>query len=303
MPLGAVSGLMSGCWFGRDGGGFGNRRGSCCGSGFRFRGYSNRRNRSLHRRGDGGGRRGFRSCHWSCGGRLDDDGLLGGARLAFADDMGRWRLDHHGHHGRRGGAGRTRHGGSSRRLGHHGADGRTCGNGGRRGRRGDDGRRGAGLGNDLARLRASGRGDGRRGGDNRRRGHLHSRRNLRPLRHTALPRFGFLFLLLGQDGLQHVAGLGDMREINLGRNALRGARGLRSCQARGPRSTLKMRANLVGLIVLQRTGVGLAGSQAEFRQNIENLPALDFHLAREIVDTNLTHPPLFKLFSKAVSRS
>jgi hypothetical protein len=64
-----------------------------------------------------------------------------------------------------------------------------------------------------------------------------------------------------------------------------------------------MRANLVGLIVLQRTGVGFAGSQAEFRQNIENLPALDFHLAREIVNTNLTHPPLFKVFSNAFSRS
>jgi hypothetical protein len=49
--------------------------------------------------------------------------------------------------------------------------------------------------------------------------------------------------------------------------------------------------------------VGLAGSQAEFRQNIENLPALDFHLAREIVNTNLTHPPLFKVFSNAFSRS
>jgi hypothetical protein len=56
-----------------------------------------------------------------------------------------------------------------------------------------------------------------------------------------------------------------------------------------------MRANLVGLIVLQRTGVGLAGSQAELCQYIKNLPALDFHLAREIVDTNLTHPPLFKI--------
>jgi hypothetical protein len=55
-----------------------------------------------------------------------------------------------------------------------------------------------------------------------------------------------------------------------------------------------MRANLIGLIFLQRTGVGLAGTQAELCQYIKNLPALDFHLAREIVDTNLTHPPLFK---------
>jgi hypothetical protein len=38
-----------------------------------------------------------------------------------------------------------------------------------------------------------------------------------------------------------------------------------------------------------------AGAHAEFRQYIQNLPAFDFHLAREIVDPNLTHPPLFKL--------
>jgi hypothetical protein len=40
--------------------------------------------------------------------------------------------------------------------------------------------------------------------------------------------------------------------------------------------------------------MGLACAQAELRQNVKNLPALDFHLAREIVDTNLTHPPLFR---------
>jgi 5-formyltetrahydrofolate cyclo-ligase len=71
-----------------------------------------------------------------------------------------------------------------------------------------------------------------------------------------------------------------------------------------PRSTLKVRANLVGLIVFQRTGVRLAAGQAEFGQYIKNLTALDFHLAREIVDSNLTHPPLFKMcYPKPVSRS
>jgi hypothetical protein len=103
-----------------------------------------------------------------------------------------------------------------------------------------------------------------------------------------------IFLFLGQDSLQHVARLGDMREIYLRRRALRCARLLR-CLAGGSRSALKMRAHLVGLIVLQRTGVGLSGGQAKLRQYVENLPALDFHLARKIVDSNLTHPPLFEL--------
>jgi hypothetical protein len=108
---------------------------------------------------------------------------------------------------------------------------------------------------------------------------------------VAVACLGFLFLFFGEDGLQHIARLGDMREINFGHNILRGASSLRAC---GPRSTLKMRADLVSLIVLQGTGVGLAGGQAELCQYIKNLSALDFHLACEIVDSNLTHPPLFK---------
>jgi hypothetical protein len=56
-----------------------------------------------------------------------------------------------------------------------------------------------------------------------------------------------------------------------------------------------MSANLLRFGLLQRAGVGLAAGQAEFCQYVENLPALAFHLAREIVDTNLTHPPLFKI--------
>jgi len=46
---------------------------------------------------------------------------------------------------------------------------------------------------------------------------------------------------------------------------------------------------------LQGTGVGLAAFQAEFLQYVKNLLALDLKLARENVDTNLTHPPLFEL--------
>jgi hypothetical protein len=119
----------------------------------------------------------------------------------------------------------------------------------------------------------------------------------------ALPGLLFFLLLVGQNSLQNVAGLGDMGEINLGCNGLRGARGRGAVAAR-PRSTLKMRAHLLRLVVFQRTGVGLAAGQAEFRQYVKNLPALDFHLAREIVDPNLTHPPLFKIcFPKPLSRS
>ena len=37
----------------------------------------------------------------------------------------------------------------------------------------------------------------------------------------------------------------------------------------------------------------LPASHAEFRKNVENRARLDFQLFREIVDTNLAHPPLF----------
>jgi hypothetical protein len=104
-----------------------------------------------------------------------------------------------------------------------------------------------------------------------------------------------LFLFLGQNGLQYIAGLGYMREINFGRNALRGVGGLCAGALRASRATLKMRAHLLCFVGLQRTGMGLAGGQAEFCQYVKNPPTLDFHLACEIVDSNLTHPPLFKI--------
>jgi len=108
-----------------------------------------------------------------------------------------------------------------------------------------------------------------------------------------LPGLILLFLLVGQNGLHYIAGLGYMREIDLRRDTLRGASGRRTPVT--ARSAVQMHANLLRLVILQRTGMGLPVSQAEFRQYVKNLPALDFHLACEIIDTNLTHPPLFRL--------
>jgi hypothetical protein len=86
-----------------------------------------------------------------------------------------------------------------------------------------------------------------------------------------------------------------MREIDFWSDALRGTRTRGAGVAARSRSMRNMRAYLLRLMLLQRTGVGLAAGQAEFRQYIKNLPTLDFHLAREIVDSNLTHPPLFEI--------
>ena len=58
---------------------------------------------------------------------------------------------------------------------------------------------------------------------------------------------------------------------------------------------LELRAYLVSFVVFDRTRVCLSFAQTEFREHVKDLPTLDFHLAREIVNSNLAHPPLFRL--------
>jgi hypothetical protein len=191
-------------------------------------------------------------------------------------------------------------------------DHRACGWAGcnrwRRRGRNDNWRSGARLRHDLAWFRAgwlhNGRGDHYAGWW---RWYWPGRRcngSLRAHWRLALARVLLSLLLIGQDGFEHVAGLGDMGKIDFGLDALRGARGPSGSLVAGPRGALKLSADLIRLIVLKRTGVGLAAGQAKLRQYVKNLTALDFHLACEIVDSNLTHPPLFKMWCpKPVSRS
>ena len=252
VPLGAVRGLRRGrsgsfghgssdwSFLLRRGGG-GGSNGRRCNSGrlggFGGRGCNNGRHGRFSRRRCGGERGSFRSCcrgrDWDCS-RLGGCLLLCGVWMSFTDSRGSGRLDHHGHGGRRNGDCRTRCNHSAcRSFGDDRANGRARGNSGRRWRRGDDGRRGAGLGNDLARFRACRRGGRRRNGDHWRRWPSRGRPCWRSGRRNgglrgrmAVPRFRFLFLLFGQDGLQYVARLGDMREIDFGHNALWGTRRL-----------------------------------------------------------------------------
>jgi hypothetical protein len=238
--------------------------------------------------------------------------LFGSAGLVFAVDRwnGNRRLDDHGNWRRRDNDGRACSGHRPRRgPGDH----CTCGWSRRNGRRcrrcNNDRRRRARLRHDFAWLRAGwlrsrsssryARRLGRRGAGRRCNG-----RRLCAHWRVALTRLLLFFKLAGQNGLRRVAGLGDTREIGLGLNALRGTRRCGAALAARPRGALILRANLICLEILQRTGVGLAAGQAELRQYVKNLPTLDFHLACEIVDSNLTHPPLFKMCrQKPLSRS
>jgi glycerol-3-phosphate O-acyltransferase len=112
-----------------------------------------------------------------------------------------------------------------------------------------------------------------------------------------LARLFFRFFLFGQDRLHYIARLGDVREVNLRCNALLAARRRAACRGRTI-AALKLRAHLLRFVALERARVGFAGAQAKLCQHVKNLPALDFHLSREIVDSNLTHPPLFKPAAK-----
>ena len=86
-----------------------------------------------------------------------------------------------------------------------------------------------------------------------------------------------------------------MGEVNLGLNGLLPSGSCGVAVTGRTAAALKLRAYLFGFVRLQRTGVRLAFTQTELRQYVKNLPTLDFHLACEIVDSYLAHPPLFRL--------
>jgi hypothetical protein len=61
-------------------------------------------------------------------------------------------------------------------------------------------------------------------------------------------RLFFRFLLLGQNGLHHIAGLGDVREVDFRGNRLACARGRGASVTGGSVAAAKMPANLVRLV-------------------------------------------------------
>jgi hypothetical protein len=101
-------------------------------------------------------------------------------------------------------------------------------------------------------------------------------------------------LLLLSDQFQHIAGLGDMREINLRFEFVGVAPSTSAFRGRGSgalgRGT-EMRPHLFRLVIFQRAGMGFLLGNPYFRQYIENGLALDFELSGQIVDSNLTHQP------------
>jgi hypothetical protein len=85
-----------------------------------------------------------------------------------------------------------------------------------------------------------------------------------------------LLLFLLQNGLQHISGLRDVRQVDLGPG--RGFRA-RGAGCSGP-AALEVDAHTLGLVKLKRTGVRFLLGDVYGLENIENRFALDFQFTR-----------------------
>ncbi len=109
----------------------------------------------------------------------------------------------------------------------------------------------------------------------------------------------FCLLLYGS---QHISRTGDIRQVDLGLDLVfgAGARGFR-----GSRRLFGMSAEILAdqycLVLLDRAGVRLLFGNSDFGKRVKNRLALDFQLPRQIVDSNLAHPPSRLLVSAKLS--
>jgi hypothetical protein len=100
-------------------------------------------------------------------------------------------------------------------------------------------------------------------------------------------------LLLCQNRLQHIARFGDVGKIDLGLQAISIGTGSASrLRVLAITRTLEMRADLLRLMVFKRTGMRLFFGDAHLCQHVENRFAFDFQFSSQVVNSNLTHPPL-----------
>lgn len=97
--------------------------------------------------------------------------------------------------------------------------------------------------------------------------------------------------LLLANGAQHIAGPGDVREVDLGLDVVR-LPGWTLFGGGAPvRNRLEVRPHFDRLVFLDGTGVRFLLGDAHFQKNVEDRFAFYFQLPGQIVDSNLTHPP------------
>jgi hypothetical protein len=100
-------------------------------------------------------------------------------------------------------------------------------------------------------------------------------------------------LLLADDRLQGVTRLGNVREINLGFDLVSfgAARSLRPAAGRRLAGRAETGSYLFRFVLFKRTGMTLFLGDSHFWKHVENRLTLNFQLSRQIVDSNLAHPP------------
>ena len=84
-----------------------------------------------------------------------------------------------------------------------------------------------------------------------------------------------------------------MREINLGSDFV----GFGTARSRGPAGGRRLagraetRSHFFRFMLFKGTGMTLLLGDSDFRKHVENRLTLDFQFSRQIVDSNLAHPP------------
>jgi len=98
------------------------------------------------------------------------------------------------------------------------------------------------------------------------------------------------FFFASENFAHRVARLRDLRPVDLGFLPIAGGTVLPigAATAAAP----QIDAHTLGFIAFERTRMGLFFGYADCSQSLQDFPALDLKLARQIIDSNFTHPPL-----------
>jgi hypothetical protein len=104
-------------------------------------------------------------------------------------------------------------------------------------------------------------------------------------------------LLLGllRDRLQHIAGFGDVRQVDLGLELIGGRTAARGARKTGFAMLLVVLLDPLGFIDFDGTRVGFLLCYTDLRENVEDHFALHLELACQVINSDflLLHPPCF----------
>jgi hypothetical protein len=94
------------------------------------------------------------------------------------------------------------------------------------------------------------------------------------------------------ESLQYIAGTGNVGEVDLGLDAVALTSGGFGTGAVALALLLEMGTDFFRFVAFEGAGVRFLGGDAGHYQSIQDRLAFDFQLSRQIVNSNLAHPPL-----------